>query len=313
MMNAPFSTPAMMAKGAITVAAITACRDAGMTKAEAVTALGCSLATLSIRSKAAGIKWPRGRRHGSSGNPLASRFSPRPVTEHASRGMPAAGNPAFTERRTIYPATRAAAGTDVRVLISGFNSHKIGDEIRKGRWKGFPVYTITLEERATCPTSCAHWRSCFGNQMHFARRLIAGADYEAALTEEILDAGARHPGGFAVRVHVLGDFYSVAYVALWRWLLDTVPQLHVFGFSARIDRGDPIARSLVELVLDRWDRFAIRFSNAPIDECSTVSIEHPLQRPPDAVICPQQLGKTANCSNCGFCWQSRRRVAFLRH
>ena len=50
-----------------------------------------------------------------------------------------------------------------------------------------------------------------------------------------------------------------------------------------------------------------------IDERATVSIEHPFQKPDDAIICPQQIGKTSSCSTCGLCWQSRKRIAFIQH
>lgn len=85
------------------------------------------------------------------------------------------------------------------------------------------------------------------------------------------------------------------------------------GFPARWRREDPIAVELLRLVVARRERFAIRFSNAPVDEDSTVSIEHPIQKPADAVICPAQVGKTESCATCGLCWHSRRRIAFLQH
>ena len=40
-----------------------------------------------------------------------------------------------------------------------------------------------------------------------------------------------HPNGFAVRLHNLGDFYSLQYVALWRRLLARHPALHVWGYT----------------------------------------------------------------------------------
>jgi hypothetical protein len=147
-----------------------------------------------------------------------------------------------------------------------------------------------------------------------ATRFEHGPDLEARLIEEVCALGRRHPGGFAVRLHILGDFNSVRYVELWEMLLEQVPQLHAFGFSARWDvNRDPIAAALVRLVLKQWDRFAIRFSNAPIDECSTVSIEHPYQKPTDAIVCPQQTGKTQACSTCALCWSSKKRIAFVTH
>ncbi|MBS9476214.1 hypothetical protein [Ancylobacter radicis] len=242
-----------------------------------------------------------------------ARFEPKIATERPAT-MPPVDHPALTEARTIYPATVVPVDGLLNVLVSGANHWKIGSRIQKGRWAGFPVYTLTLEERATCPDSCRHWRSCYGNAMHLAKRVRVGQGLEDRLGHELAILQSRHPAGFAVRLHVLGDFYSVGYVDLWASFLARFPALHVFGFTARIDgRNDPIAAALVHLVLAQWSRFAIRFSNAPIDECSTVTVEHPRQVPANAVLCPQQVGKTDSCSTCALCWQSRRRVAFLQH
>jgi hypothetical protein len=242
-----------------------------------------------------------------------ARFAPKVATERAAT-MPPVDHPALSEGRTIYPATVVETEGLLNVLVSGVNHWKIGGEIQKGAWTGFPVFTLTLEERATCPDICRHWRSCYGNSMHFAKRVRAGQGLEDRLGHELAILQSRHPKGFAVRLHVLGDFYSVAYVDLWASFLQRFPALHVFGFTARVEAdNDPISRALVTLVLARWDRFAIRFSNAPVDECSTVTVEHPRQVPADAVLCPQQVGKTDSCSTCALCWQSRRRVAFLQH
>ncbi len=245
------------------------------------------------------------------GGSMLSREEPKSLSGAAH--LPAYDNPALSEARTIYPSTVTDPLTE-NVLKSGFNSSKIGARIAKGKWKGFEIYTLTLEERATCPTSCRHWRSCFGNNMQRAHRFRHGTDLEAMIAREVAGLARKHPQGFAVRLHVLGDFYSVEYVNLWAELLERHPALHAFGFSARWDyQGDPIAKALVDLVGKRWSRFAIRFSNAPIDECATVSIEHPIQKPADAVICPQQLGKTAACATCALCWQSTKRIAFVQH
>ena len=242
-----------------------------------------------------------------------SRHGSKVATEKVAR-MPPVDHPALTEDRTIYPSTVTEVAGLQNVLVSGANHWKIGRVIEKGAWRGFPVYALTLEERATCPSSCRHWRSCFGNHMHFAKRVRHGAELEERLGHELALLQSRHPRGFAVRLHVLGDFYSPEYVAVWARFLDQFPGLHVFGFTARIDgRNDPIARALVLLAMKRWDRFAIRFSNALIDQCSTVTVEHPRQVPADAVLCPQQVGKTNSCATCALCWQSRRRIAFLQH
>jgi hypothetical protein len=248
------------------------------------------------------------------GRATSSRFVASFSNEKVAR-LPPIGHAALTEKRTVYPATVVRDLEGVNILKGGINSSKIGGVVRKGKWKGMPIYTLTLEERATCPTTCEHWRSCFGNKMQFARRLDHTApDFELALVRQVVRLGKDHPRGFVVRLHVLGDFYSVRYVQLWEAMLETVPALNVFGYSARWNvNSDPIATVLVPMVLARWERFAIRFSDAPVDECATVSLEHPIQKPADAVVCPEQMGRTESCSTCAFCWQSKRRVAFIQH
>jgi hypothetical protein len=240
-----------------------------------------------------------------------SRFVSKPLTGK-SASLPPFDHPALIEARTIYPST-VRAGRDRWALKSGENSAKIGGLVMKGKWTGFPIYSLTLEERATCPTSCHHWRSCFGNKMQWTDRVAAGPDLEWRLPREIALLETYHPNGFAVRLHVLGDFYSVEYVGLWRDLLARHSALHVWGYTARLD--GPIAAALLDLAERQWGRFAMRFSNAPVglDASATISVEHPLQVPGDAILCPEQVGKTESCSTCALCWQSKRRIAFLQH
>ncbi len=229
--------------------------------------------------------------------------------------MPPYNHAALIAGRTIYPST-VRAGRDKWALKSAANTAKIGGQILKGKWIGFPAYTLTLEERATCPTSCKHWRSCYGNKMQFADRVQAGPDLEWRLVREVALLEARHPNGFAVRLHNLGDFYSVEYVELWRRLLERHSALHIWGYTARWQvKDDPIAAALADIVGKKWNRFAVRLSNAPpsLRVPKTITVEHPKQVPEDAVLCPEQIGKTESCSTCAFCWQSKRRVAFLQH
>lgn len=151
----------------------------------------------------------KGRARSSSpSGPAAMLGKPKRITTLA------VGHPATIEKRTLFP-TMVFDVTDEWVLKSGDNSGKIGRQIVKGAWAGFPVYTLTLEERATCPTSCRHWASCYGNATPFARRFRPGAGLEWRLEREVAALELENPGGFAVRLHNLGDFYSVAYVELW--------------------------------------------------------------------------------------------------
>lgn len=251
----------------------------------------------------------KGRVHGAR-----SRFTEEPVSDKNAK-MPAISNPAIAEKRTLYPSTVIREFTRP-LLKSGHHQRKIGREIIKGEWKGMPVFCLTLEERATCPTSCRHWRSCYGNNMHLAHRHSHEApDFEERLIREVVSLGRIYPKGFVVRLHILGDFYSVRYVKIWGALLDKVPSLRVYGYTARDPNQDPIGVALADVAARSWDRFAMRFSNGPDDPtiATTISLEHPIQKPADAIICPAQMGQSENCGSCALCWGTRKRIAFLQH
>lgn len=220
-------------------------------------------------------------------------------------------HPALTERRTVYPGMVMLPSTK-RVLIEGVNNAKTGPRILKSPWAGLRIYTLTLEERATCATTCEHWRSCFGNNMQWAQRFQTGPVLEEAIRRDAAELTAKHPAGIAVRLHVLGDFYSPAYVRLWADLMRKHATLRLFGFTRRWDAGDPIADALRELALEQPERFRIRLSNAPADlGPSTVSVEY--KAPAGAIVCPAQLHQTETCSTCALCWSTEKQIAFIQH
>lgn len=218
---------------------------------------------------------------------------------------------------TRFPSRRFAADAVPRLLISGMNSRKIGKRVTKGKWKGMPIYTLTLVERETCPRSCKAWLTCYGNNMHYSRRIIAGAELERRLREELWVAAARHPEGFVVRLHVLGDFYSLDYVRLWEQAINDLPALRVFGYTARHHEDDPIGRELYRIARDRWDRFAMRFSGQGLDRLGAEIIEPGASSP--HVICPAQRARPSGkpmadcCAACAFCWHGTKTVAFYEH
>jgi len=221
-----------------------------------------------------------------------------------------ADHPAVAERRTLFPGRVADAGTALAVLKSGVHQRKLGDRVVKGRWAGMPIYTLTLEERATCSATCSQWRSCYGNNMPHPARLRHGAVLEARLPVELAALQARHPQGFVVRLHILGDFPTLAYARLWAGWLDAYPALHVFGYSAwKLDT--PIGIFLRVLSGLRWDRFAVRFSGA-LAERAAIVVRDPAEAG-GAIVCPAQTDRTACCGTCGLCWSTRRNIAFLQH
>jgi hypothetical protein len=214
--------------------------------------------------------------------------------------------------RSIFPSRVFAPDELPRLLKSGHHSRKIGKTVTKGRYKGWPIYTLTLEERASCPRTCREWQSCYGNAMQAAERVEHGPDMLEPLAAELCELARQHPRGFMVRLHVLGDFWSEEYVDFWAGMLRALPMLALFGFTAHWP-SSPIGRKLSTMALDHgWHRAAIRFSGAPHEErASRVLSAGEIDA--DAVLCPAQTGATDCCATCALCWHSERSIAFRRH
>lgn len=234
-------------------------------------------------------------------------------------------HPALVEGRTIFPSTVVSPRDTERLLVSGHNNPKLGAEVRKGPWKGFPIFQLTLEERATCPRSCALWAGCYGNAMHMARRHDhRDPDFLVLLEMELTALAGKHPFGFAVRLHTLGDFYSVEYVEFWERMLDELPSLHVFGYTANRALADDetecaIGAEIEEMNVAFKQRCFIRFSGEPGAGGTRV-----FETPPPAgsaegagiIMCPAQTGESTACATCALCWSESawdKCVGFLKH
>lgn len=238
----------------------------------------------------------------------------RRFEEHLKRGRGinlAADHPAVTEGRTLFPSTRKNPQEVRRVLKSGRESRKIGAQVAKGKWKGFPIFTLTLEERATCPTSCKEWTTCYGNNMHWSHRFAPTPETLDAIKAELGRHQKKYPGGFVVRLHVLGDFHSAFYVHQWRLWLRDFPALHIFGYTAHT-RQSGVGLMLNMMSADMWDRFAIRFSHG-VGIRSARVVEDAREVKAGEILCPAQTGKTDCCATCALCWQTDKPIVFLRH
>jgi len=222
-------------------------------------------------------------------------------------------HPAHSSGRSIFPGRVFDPHEVKRVLKDGHQNRKIGRQVRKGRRRGWPIYTLTLEERATCPRACVAWSYCYGNTSQAAERLVAGPELEEALWAELAQLQASHPAGFLVSLHILGDFYSIDYVTMWELALGEFPALHVFGFTARDADADPIGRMLHDMACATWDRFAIRFSGREGPMMASRIIDHGQDSDPEAITCPAQTGKSQCCATCMLCVYSERSIAFARH
>lgn len=195
-----------------------------------------------------------------------------------------------------------------RILVSGHNSRKIGKFVTKGKWAGFPIYTLTLEERKTCPRECSMWQGCYGNRMPWALRYQPGEKTETRIEDELSKLSKKHPNGFVVRLHVLGDFYSVEYVERWEHWLERFPQLHVYGYTAR---QDDIGHAIEKLATEKWERFSVRSSgnlNLPNTKVQLNGQEI------EGIICPAETGKSECCGTCSLCWSAPdKTIVFLEH
>jgi hypothetical protein len=214
--------------------------------------------------------------------------------------------------RTRFLTRVLPTGQMTSLLVSGHSNIKIGRDVRKGKLRGYWIYTLSLEERATCPSSCQHWRSCYGNAMPFAKRVdhtdpLFLPRLEAELARLMATRGRR---GVLVRLHALGDFYSQAYVQFWRRMLAIHPTLAIYGYTAR--KGD-IAHGITRLNHDYPEKCNIRFSDSGGAKRATVSIKRVEDCPPDAFVCPEQTDQTRCCATCGACWSTTKNVAFLAH
>jgi hypothetical protein len=220
-------------------------------------------------------------------------------------------------------------------VIKKSTNIKLGKKVTKGKLSGFPIYTVTLQERATCPTSCIHWHDCYGNNMMFAVRYNADDSLITAMESELETLQAKHPSGFLVRLHVLGDFYSVQYVAQWAKWLGMFPALHIYGYTAnQPDAADnkerAIGQAILSLRMACGIRFAVRFSGSYSDQFSALSADDSkalaLLDTKQAFKCPTQISKetgklakkgeetlASDCGACGLCWQASKPVVFLTH
>jgi hypothetical protein len=217
-----------------------------------------------------------------------------------------AGNSVYQKRMRSIPDYKGS-------LLKLFaDNGKLGNGksiIRKGKWKGLTGYYLTLEERATCPKTCHHWDNCYGNNMPFAIRFHPGKELEIRLWNELAELNKKHRIGFVVRLHVLGDFYSVEYVDLWRKALERFPKMRVFGYTAR-NGEDPISLAIQYARSKFPERFKIRQSmqaHLP-GSYSAISVPHD-----SSIVCPVQLGKQSSCANCSLCWEVDRPIQFLTH
>ncbi len=216
----------------------------------------------------------------------------------------------YVERtRTIYKKNVHPVKVDTNLLKKGSQNKKLGFVIKTGKWTNKRLYSLTLEERATCPRSCHHWDDCYGNNMPFAYRYEHGPDLVIALGNEIKYLLEKHKQGVVIRLHVLGDFYTRSYVKFWQKQLAKNPKLSIFGYTARDDSiGDAI-----KVMNEKYpEQCVIRFSrNEKYDGKNKYAADEDMIG--NFFDCPEQTGKLKSCADCGLCWSVNKTVRFKTH
>lgn len=223
-----------------------------------------------------------------------------------------ADHPAVLEARTIHP--KMVKDANRRLLKPSSDNTKLGKGhkvIQKGILKGVPMYSLTLEERKTCPNTCLNWQQCYGNNMGFAHRIDhTDKDFLSNLEKEIAELNKK--GMFLVRLHVLGDFYSREYIRFWDWMLLKYRNLHVFGYTSLWNCLK--ANMIRDLRILYGRRFMVRYSR-PKPEISNMNdiFAAKAEQSTDGIVCPQQTGKTQSCLTCSLCWETDKTILFVEH
>jgi len=214
---------------------------------------------------------------------------------------------------TQYPKSiKSPIDKKYKLLKPGTNNKKLGGIITAKKWTGKRMFSLTLVERVTCPESCHHWEDCYGNNMPFAHRFNT-IGLLHTLEDEIAALSKKYPKGIVIRLHVLGDFYSVSYVAFWERMLELYPNVCIFGYTGRW--FEPIHHAIAEMNR-RWpDRCVIRYSRnrtyIPGDDWRYAAAES--YNSGVTFTCPEQLSALPNCASCGACWIADKTVKFLSH
>ena len=214
------------------------------------------------------------------------------------------------EPRTRYKKSIKAVAQTKSLLKPGSSNKKLGGHVSKGRWRGMPIVSLTLEERATCILSCDQWNNCYGDNMPFAHRIDHNdPTFLPILDLELAGLNARHPTGYLVRLHILGDFYSPEYADFWQRAMVKYPALHIWGYT-HVPTDDPIGRIVFAM---NSDRCVIRSSDRPDLNNSAQVFGDDYGQGDYDVACPQQTQATASCGTCALCWDSNKRIGFYEH
>ena len=197
--------------------------------------------------------------------------------------------------------------------IKASTNKKLGKKVTKGKLKNAKMYTLTLVERETCSKECEHYLDCYGNNMPFAHRIKANDSIYQLLDNDLNELDKKNKP-YLIRLHVLGDFFSVDYVNYWKKQLETRPNLNIYGYTRYHTTMNDINEAMIGLAIDSIRvqypyRFMIRFSNDTTKEFSA----HSEEITTNGIACPVQEDKTDSCGTCTLCWTVNKPIIFKTH
>ncbi len=194
---------------------------------------------------------------------------------------------------------------------------KLGARVKKGnaRQLGLRMATFSLEEGRTCSPDCGLRKMCYAGKMSLQKRIL----YEGTKTATLLAEEMRRAGPLHYRVNTVGDIPDSEFLLILFAGIGTSLST-AFGYT-HWQPEDPLGAQIREFSDRYWDFFAIRTSyehgsRKPLPERAAVvmpEFSKKLLELHNAVPCPQQLGQSLSCAACGYCWNTRRNVAFRHH
>jgi hypothetical protein len=194
----------------------------------------------------------------------------------------------------------------------------------RGMFTGYHMYSLTLEERATCSPECGQLKTCYGNNMPFAKRYNVTPALLTAIDAQ-LGQLTRKGRKILLRLHILGDFFSVEYINFWRSMLIKYPTVSAFGYT-HWTIITPQGREVERLVKAFPGRFNIKYSADRANQLpllslytlgGTIVVKDWADAPKGWIKCPAQMaadrGISLGCAECGIACATRANVAFVEH
>lgn len=177
------------------------------------------------------------------------RVSRRPVRflDHGRKALSNRTKNRVNMGLPVYNNTQNPCDVPEHISLLKRGNDKTGDNTSTDLWKDYKILSLTLEERVTCPNTCIHWEDCYGNNMFRSVRYSTNGLIDR-LHKDIAKLNPKKK--YAIRLHILGDFWSVEYVNFWRYVLETYPNINIFGFTAHEIDNSHLERNISKKGID---------------------------------------------------------------